>query len=889
MAETPRCYHCNNVVPRFVDLTIKVGDACYPVCCLGCQAVAQLILAGGFDQFYKFRSNNLSIPEQPGSEDEELLALFDRPETLRKIAQPVTAGASAPQTPKPNPTKAFTADSQPVTDPASAKKTNTEEASATYRIELAIDGITCAACVWLIEQFVRQLAGVNEFWVNLTTHRAELVWQQSTTQLSRIFRAIQQLGFKVYPFSPDAEEKRLNAQQKTHLIRLGVAGIGMMQNMMFALPLYFGIDVDSDQFVGFFRYVSLLVACPVLFYSARPFFSAALRDLKVRHLTMDVPVALAIGGAFTASTWVTLFGGEEVYFDSVCMFTFFLLLGRYLEASARSRSARSQAQIRSSDPGFVRRVKPSHVVDNNIDSQFESTTVNHNANDQSHGQLIACDELKPGDWIEIKPGTLIPVDGIIRSGTTEINEAALTGEFLPQPRKPGEQVLSGSVNIEDKILVEVTAIGAQSHLSTINRLVDRALNERPRIAALADRVASFFVAGVLIIATIVAFSWWQIAPEHAFTITLAVLVVTCPCALSLATPTALTVATTALREAGFIITRGQVLETLASIDHFVFDKTGTLTRGELSIEKITNVSDLHEDELTAIAAALEADSHHPIARLFKALKGTTKKITATQIHHKTGYGVEATINGASYRLGRADFAVGGKPSVSTDQEQALQREGNLQPLYLSKDKLLLCIFHLSDRLRPSAPAVINYLTDRPMTITILSGDTSAMVEHTANTLGIRHFHKGLSPQQKLEQVKALQQSGDSIAMVGDGINDVPVMAGAHLSIAMNNASDLTRLKADAIILNGDLNTLSYACEKARQTYRIIRQNVIWSITYNLTALPLAALGYVPPYAAAIGMSASSLLVVLNALRLKKAPAQPSLPREETPTAVMATR
>ena len=385
MSNSTPCYHCNNPVPEHININIQVGDNSFPVCCTGCQAVAQLVLSGGFSQFYQFRDASLSVPQQLTPEDEEQISLFDRDDLLQKIAhssEPANSESSKSQSPR-------------------------------LRMELVIDGITCAACVWLIEQFIKQLSGVDEFWVNLTTHRAELVWQQSVTPLSKILTAIQQLGFKALPYSPDAEEQRLRQQQKTTLLRLGIAGIGMMQNMMFAAPMYFGIEFDSVKFINLFRYVSLLIACPVVLYSATPFFSAALRDLRAVHLTMDVPVSIAIGGAFIASTWVTLFGGEEVYFDSVCMFTFFLLLGRYLESRARASAVSSNNRLRATGNLFIRQVEPG---------------------DYKTGTLIPSEQLVPGNLIELKPGSLIPVDGLIVEGKTEINEAALTGEFVPQKK-----------------------------------------------------------------------------------------------------------------------------------------------------------------------------------------------------------------------------------------------------------------------------------------------------------------------------------------------------------------------------------------------------------------------------------------------------------------------
>ncbi len=785
-----------------MQLQVRVAELTHPVCCSGCQAVANLILNGGLDEFYKFRDSRLTIPGQLEPEDEEHLALYNRSDLLSDLAE-----------------------------------TKNQDSR---RIELLIEGITCAACVWLIEQYVKKLGGVVEFWINLSTHRAELIWRQTATPLSDILKAIQTIGFKATPYKVGAEEIQLRDQQRQMLVRLGVAGIGMMQNMMLAVPMYFGLLEDSQNFIDLFRYISLLVAFPVVFYAAQPFFQAAWRDLKVKHLTMDVPVSLAIGGAFLASAWVTLAGGEEVYFESVCMFTFFLLLGRYLESRARASSARSNNLLRSKTPSFVRL-----LADENSEK----------------GELIPVQDLQPGQLIELQPGNLIPVDGIIESGETDVNEAAITGEFAPQKRRPGQQLLSGSVIIDNKVILRVTAIGNDSHLATINRLVDRAVQEKPKISLMADRVASYFVAGVLIVAAVVALVWSQLEPSRAFDITLAVLVVTCPCALSLATPTALTAATTALRQAGFVITRGHTLETLSKTNHFVFDKTGTLTHGDLQLEEINNLSNLSEQEILAIAGALEWYSRHPIAQTLKPFANRP----AEDIEHLSGQGVSGMIDGREYRLGKQRFAL--------EQPEVTEPTGNTAlTIYLSRDSHLLAELRLSDSLRTEAPELITELDGLGVKSSILSGDSSGQVETVARQLCIGRFKKDQSPQQKLETLKASQSEGDILAMVGDGINDVPVMAGADLSIAMNNASDLTQLQADALLLSGNLKTLSYAFDKAQRTSRIIRQNICWSVGYNLIALPLAAIGLVPPYAAAIGMSSSSLLVVFNALRLNRRPA-----------------
>ncbi|MDG9667423.1 heavy metal translocating P-type ATPase [Hahella sp. CR1] len=807
MSEAEKCYHCSNPVPAAINLHVTVGGEDYAVCCRGCQAVANLIHNDGLQQFYRFRDKRLEAPEPISSLDRSKYALYDRDDVLSSIA----------------------------THPGSDGKRT---------LSLSLEGITCAACVWLVEQFVRKLPGVDEFWVNLSNHRATLTWNQNATPLSDVLLQLQSIGFRGYPFSATEEEKRLADEQKSMLVRLGIAGIGMMQNMMLAVPMYFGLLQDTPEYVDLFRFISLIVAMPVILYSARPFFNAALRDIRLRHLTMDVPVSLAIGGAFAASVWITFRGGPEVYFDSVCMFTFFLLLGRYLESRARMSAAQSNARLKQKAPQFVD-LLPSQGEQN---SQIDLTKA----------QLTPLRDIRVGDLILFKAGDLIPVDGEIVQGESSVNEAALTGEFMPRPRCAGDAVLSGSVNIDNALVVRVTALDQDSHLSTINRLVERALQERPQLSAMADRVASYFVAGVLLTAAIVGVIWWRIDPAHAFAITLSVLVVTCPCALSLATPTALTTATTALRQSGLIITRGHALETLARASRVVFDKTGTLTQGELSLVKTDNRSRYSDAELLALAGSLEWDNPHPIAKVFQDYA----QGPAEQIRNHTGQGVEGMRGATVYRLGNLKFATEKLP------ESQMVTPENYQTVALADDQQLLALFYLTDSLRPSAKEALRQLQqEQGLRTAILSGDSSAAVETIASELAVTDIEKSCSPEGKLERVKQWQKEGDTVVMVGDGVNDVPVMAGAHLAVAMNNATDLTQVRADAVILNGDLRTFAFGVKKARDAYRIIRQNLSWAVCYNLLALPLAAAGYVPPYAAAIGMSVSSLIVVLNALRL----------------------
>ncbi len=798
------CFHCGLDVPAGSSFTTTIKGEVRRMCCPGCQAVAQTIVDSGLDNYYRHRTGTAAAPDVTRRELSEMLgqelALYD----LESIQRDFVA--------------------------------HTED--GLRNASLVIEGITCAACVWLLEHHLAKLEGIGRASVNLTTHRARVTWDQSVIPLSRILGEIHRIGYQAHPYHPDKEEQRLEKEKKLAIRRLGVAGIGMMQVMMMAVALYGGaLQGIEDQYVTFIRWASLVIATPVVVYAARPFFIAALRDLRVRQLSMDVPVSIAIGGAYLSSIWATATNSGEVYYDSVTMFTFFLLIGRYLEMQARHRTGRAGNSMLNLLPASA--IK---LVDG-------SET------------LVPASDLAVGDRILVKPGHTVPADGIIIEGNSSIDESALTGEYLPVSKAPGEAIVGGTINVESPLHIEITHIGAQTQLSAIVRLLERAHEDKPKVARIADRVASYFVAAVLSTAAVVGFSWWQLAPEDAFWITLSVLVVTCPCALSLATPTALTAATGALRQHGILVTRGHVMESLANATHVVFDKTGTLTEGNLTLQQVVPLANLSPDQLHEIAAALEAHSSHPIARAFASHSGRH----ATEVEVTLGQGLQGTVQGQRFRIGKPAYAAAicQQPCPTTPPAPGGQW------LLLCSDAEPLAWFQLNDQLRREAKATIQRLKALGVSCQMLTGDSSDAVTEVNRELELHDIIAGVSPEQKLKHVQQLQQRGAKVIMVGDGINDIPVLAGAETSVAMGSATDLAKTNADAVLISADLMRLADAIEQARKTQRIIRQNLGWAIVYNLLALPLAALGYIAPYMAALGMSASSLVVVGNALRLSK--------------------
>ncbi len=777
------------------------------MCCHGCAAVADAIMAAGLSDFYRHRTVNSRRPEDLIPEQLRGLELYDRADLQQSFVR--------------------------------AEDAHVREAS------LILEGIVCAACVWLSEHHVGQLPGVLEFRVNYSTHRARVRWDERQTRLSEILKAIAAIGYIAHPFDPSRQEALQKRERAVALRRLAVAGLCSMQVMMIAVGLYAGEYQGMEVWIrDFLRWICLILAIPVVTYSAMPFYTAAWRDLRNGRLGMDVPVALAVLAAFAASVWYTWQGGGEVYYDSVTMFVFFLLTGRFLEMTARHRAGQiSEALVR----------------------MLPATATRLDADGSESVVPIA--ELVPGDRVLVRPGETIPADGRVEDGASSVDESLLTGESLPVPRQRGEALIGGAVNVESPLVMRVEKVGADTVLSAIVRLLDRAQGEKPRLALLADRIAGWFVAALLVVAAGVFLTWWSLRDfDTAFRIMLSVLVVTCPCALSLATPTAIIAATGALTRLGVLTTRGHALETLARTTHVIFDKTGTLTYGRPQVVAVEPVGvGLEPRRCLALAAALERGSEHPIGRALTAAAGAATE-AATDLRNTPGSGVEGWIGGRRYRVGRPEFVL-----AASDRAVVSRTDLGVSSTWvaLGDDSGPLAWFELTDTLRPGAAAAVSALKARGLVVELLSGDRPEAVAHVAEELAIARAEGGLSPQDKLDRLRTLQDQGAIVAMVGDGVNDAPVLAAAQISLAMGSGTQLAHATADMILLSERLDHLVSGVDMARRALVIMRENFAWAIGYNLVALPLAAGGWLAPWMSALGMSFSSLLVVVNALRLRR--------------------
>lgn len=785
----PPCYHCG--LESHPDYAAPINNQPQHFCCLGCQAVALTIAGSGLADFYRFRSE----PNNRAKASKMNFSAFDDAEVQKEFVLELTTG--------------------------------------TKQANLIISGITCAACVWLIERHLNSLPGVLSCGVNSLNHRAFIKYNPSQIALSDIFIALHAIGYNPEPQHAQAQFNYWREQQRTALIRLGVAGISMMQAGMVAVGLYAGALQGLDEhWQSILRWITCLFAIPVVFYSSQPFYSGAWRALKLKKLSMDVSVSLALLLAFFASFYASWTQTGEVYFESIAMFAFILLAGRYIEQRARFRN-------------FQQGSKGVHAL------PLAATRVNK---EQTNEELIPVSRLQKGDQVRVTAGELFPCDGTVVFGESYAIESLISGESQPQTKKPGSEVLAGSINGDAALVISVTATGPNTQLAKIEQLMDEASANRPKHLSFNDRISSYFIAVVLIIAAGSFIAWHFIAPEKALWIALSVLVVTCPCALAIAMPAAWICALNHLRQKGVLIKSSDFFERINKITHVVFDKTGTLTDGELTLANMLMLQGAQAQAL-GIIASLEASSVHPIAQAFMHIPSAGRAHNSRVIANQ---GVEGCINNVLYRFGSAQFAAPSNPPGYP---------GLGQWLLLTADGEPMAWVQLQDKIRPQAPDCIEQLKRAGYSCEIISGDRQENVEQLASKLSVLRWQANATPQDKLTRLRRYQEQHQAVMMVGDGINDVPVLAAADTSLAMGRASTLAQTQAQAVLIQSDLSLINYLFRYAARLHTIIKQNFYWALAYNCIAIPAAVMGLVPPWLAAVGMSTSSLIVIANSLRL----------------------
>ena len=797
------CFHCGLAIPAGSRFAWDAGPATRSFCCRGCEAVSRSISGRGLDDFYRLRERAASRPAP--TQDQRALSLYDDP---------------AVQT-------AFVRDTE----------------HGRREAALVVEGMRCAACAWLVENAVRAVPGVVSAEVNYSTCRARIEWVGGAQKLSTALACIRDVGYEAWPY----EEKRLAAiherDARAMLRRFCVAGLGMMQVMMYAVPAYLAGEGEiTGDIESLLRWAGLILTLPVMTYSASPFFRGAWRDLRARRLGMDTPVALGIGFAFGASVAAVLAGEGAVYFDSVTMFVFLLLGGRYLELLAR-RKAGDQLQR-------LARLVPQ--------------SGNRLAGSGSQAELVAAVRLERGDRVLVRAGESLPADGRLESARALVSEALLTGESAPLAREHGARLRAGSVNAGDAFVMQIEQVGAGTTLATIGRLMERALAERPHWVEHAQRASAIFVAAILLAAVGAGLTWLAIDPARALWIAVSVLIVTCPCALSLAAPVAATVATGELARGHFIVSRGHAIEGLAGATDIVFDKTGTLTAGRAQLVEILAFGRSSREASLVLAASLGHWSTHPVDRALVDAAVNLELLPVETHRSASSQGLEGFVRGRRYRLGRASF-------VAELHGLSVPPASGTGLVWLGDEADWIAAFRLRDALRPEAGAAADDLRRLGFTLHLLTGDEREVAEQVARELRIDRIEASATPEAKQTYVRALQARGARVAMVGDGINDAPVLAQADLSIAMGGGADLAQVRADAVLLSDSMADLVRAIELARRARAILRQNIAWALAYNLLVIPLAFAGMVTPLIAGAGMSASSLAVVANALRLRGAP------------------
>jgi Cu2+-exporting ATPase len=712
-----------------------------------------------------------------------------------------------------------------------------------WESSIAIEGMHCAACALTVEDVLKAVPGVLGVEVSAASHRARVRWREAAARPSDWLRAVQLAGYRALLVGDvQAGERRL-AETRLALWRWLVAGLCMMQVMMYAAPSYMAEpgDITPDMQL-LLRWASWVLSLPVMLFSCSPFFRQAWRDLRRRQISMDLPVALGILITFLVSTAGTFEPGgtfgREVYFDSLTMFVFFLLTGRWLELRLRDRTAGALEALLHRLPQSVERLT--------AEGRFER---------------VATRRLQVGDLIRVQPGEAFPADGMVLEGETLADEALLTGESHPLLRGPGATVIAGSHNLSAPVQVRVLRVGAQTRFAQIVALMESAALDKPRLAQLADRIARPFLVTVLLAAGAACAYWWPQDPGRALMVAVAVLVVTCPCALSLATPAAMLAAAGALARRGVLVRRLQALEALASVDMVVFDKTGTLTRDVFELAQVQVREGMTPARALALAAALASQSLHPVSRALAKAAGDGPW-HAAHVREIMGQGLSGAVslpdaNDApmALRLGSALFC-GVQPAL-----------GDALQVHLADEQGWLATFLLQEELRPDASATLRALQAEGLEVQVLSGDTPQAAARVAMQAGAAQVRGGCSPGDKLAFLQAAQGRGRKVAMVGDGLNDGPVLAGAHVSFAIGQAVPLARDRADFVLSGERLGGVVQTWRLARRTMRVVRQNLLWAAIYNVVCVPLAVLGWLPAWAAGLGMAASSLLVVLNALRL----------------------
>ncbi len=793
------CFHCGETVPKGCQLTAEIAGQSQPMCCIGCQAVALFLADNDHEVFYEYRQD-----QKPAEQVEINNANWQHLDT-KDVFNEITQALD----------------------------------NDTHQITIKVEGMYCSACGWLLQKVLNNLLGICELRINTVTQNLQIEFNPKEIKLSEIFAQIQMLGY--HPMQQNSTENPADDARKDQLKKIAVAGFGMMFIMTLAVPLY-----SPDQFTvaphiqRFFLMISMLIATAVYFYSGMSFVNNAIRDLRNKHLGMDVPVALSISLAYFVSIYLSFKQQGHVYFDSMTMFIFFLLLGRYVESQVKHQGMNVRESLFALIPVSTQRI---------ISDQVETVPLN---------------QIKKGDQLLVKSGEVIPCDGVVTKGHGQVNEAILTGESQLLSKHQGDLVYAGATLGNGQLNITTTANNQESFLAKLADLMELAQSKKPASLQLVDQIASYFVAGVLLLA-LATTVWYGLNQNDALmTALLAVLIATCPCALSLATPTALTASGVHLLREGVLVNNTDAITRLAKTEQWYFDKTGTLSEDKLSIHQQHKFITIDDIDLAQITSTLQQISNHPIASAFQHPE--TLKVEAAE--EVTGRGVSGIIK---TQYGTNKWYMGSSQwlrSLALDIPET-DASSEYTQVYLATAQRVIALFELQVPIRSGSVELLTYLSQQQKPQTILSGDNPSTTAKWADNLGIEHHYGGLKAEEKINHLATQQQLGKSCTMVGDGVNDAPVLSQADVSISLKQGAHLAHSASDMIVLGKSLTPIIKATAVSTKTNAIIKQNLIWSLVYNLSVTPVAMMGLLAPWMAAIGMSLSSLIVVFNSRRLLK--------------------
>jgi len=802
------CYHCLSAILPGELIEAELGGVQRQFCCPGCMAIAQTIHGEGLEVFYARRAQSSDKPAAylAGNEIPERLKPYDDPSLRGRFTRPYG---------------------------------DVGELETTLRLEK----IRCAACVWLCEQHLRRLIGVKDVQINYVTQKVIVHFLPEQTSLARLLFEIERIGYDAWPFEPSLSLDRAKRERRQLLTRLGVALLGMMQVMMYAWPTYVGADI-TPEFEVLLGWTSWALTVPVMVYSAGPIFQSAWRSVqsfKQTHmLGMDFPIALALALAFTAGTINLVTGVGHTYFDSITMFVAFILAARYVELLARQDAQGGAEALAKQLPATCERA------------------LNYPASQEI--EVVPVVNCNPGEVLRVSPGEVVPADGVLIENVSALDESLLTGESKPVEKKIGDRMYAGTHNILNPLLMRIEAVGQSTRIAGIASLLDQALLAKPVMVSMAEKWTAYFVAFLLFGAFASSAIWLYFDPSRAWTVLVSVLVASCPCALSLAVPTAMAAAQGAVTKLGLLIVRGHVMEGLVKATDLVLDKTGTLTMGQPELQEVINLrAGYRRENALALATVLEAGQRHPLAlSLMRA--ATAENLSLPTLSEPVINQMGKGLSSGEYRLGSA---------LWLGVEQSAQ-QGQYGQVHLADAKGLIASFVFLDTSRAGLEQFLKVVKSRKIAVHLVSGDDRATVAWWAHHVGIEHYQGGCTPEDKYDYIERLQKEGRFVWAIGDGVNDAPLLARADISIAVGAGAPLAAAGADAILTASSLEPLAKALLLADKTHAIIKENLWWALAYNLLAIPAAMMGLVNPWVAGIGMSLSSLAVTLNAWRLRKA-------------------